>query len=395
LYGISGYLVLKIDGESIERFLNMCRVHGIEIWEIKLNSDICTCRVYADDLIKIKPIAKKTKTRIRVLNKKGLPFFIPILKKYFLLIALAMTIIFLLAYSNNFIWAIEYVGNLQISDDELNDFIAGENIYYGIKKTYIDCDSVEKDIRESFPNVIWTSVYFEGTKLFVSIKENEKAEQINKDTSGYDIVSEDDGIIVSMLIRNGVAMVKVGDKVEEGQVLVSGSVPIYNEEQEVIDYLTYDADADILIQTEYEINNSLDLTYSKVYYTENSIISRFVQIFGYDISNLAINKFFREKRNMRYETTTLRNQILLPGNFYLPVYYGEIYRKEYYMQYLTYTEGEASVKLTEDLEKIILGLEEKGIKIVEKKVKMVQNRNSMELNGSLVIIKKTGGQKKE
>jgi hypothetical protein len=46
--------------------------------------------------------------------------------------------------------------------------------------------------------------------------------------------------------------------------------------------------------------------------------------------------------------------------------------------------------LTEDLQKIISGLEENGIKIVEKNVKMVQNRNSMELNGSLVVIKKTG-----
>jgi hypothetical protein len=60
------------------------------------------------------------------------------------------------------------------------------------------------------------------------------------------------------------------------------------------------------------------------------------------------------------------------------------------MQYLTYTEDEMCAKLTEELEKIISGLEENGIKIVEKNVKMVQNSNSMELQGSLVIIKKTG-----
>jgi nucleoside diphosphate kinase len=46
--------------------------------------------------------------------------------------------------------------------------------------------------------------------------------------------------------------------------------------------------------------------------------------------------------------------------------------------------------LTDDFKKIISSLEEKGIKIVEKNIKMVQNSNSMELNGSLVIIKQTG-----
>jgi hypothetical protein len=93
---------------------------------------------------------------------------------------------------------------------------------------------------------------------------------------------------------------------------------------------------------------------------------------------------------MRYETITSKTQIKLPGNFYLPIYFGEIYRKEYYIQYLTYTEEEMYTKLTDDFKKIISGLQENGIKIVEKNYKMVQNRNSMELNGSLVIIKQTG-----
>jgi similar to stage IV sporulation protein len=237
-------------------------------------------------------------------------------------------------------------------------------------------------------------VYFEGTKLFLSIKENEKAEPKAESKNGADIVANEDGLIVSILIRNGVAMVKAGDTVTKGQVLVSGEVPVYNEEQEVIDYQVYQADADIFIQTQYEYNLAVSKTYSVVYYTGNNVKSRFVQIFGYDFSNLRLNKFFREKRNMQYETITFRNQARffrsLNGNFYLPIYYGEINRKEYYVQYLTYTEEEICAKLTEDLQKIISGLEENGIKIVEKNVKMVQNRNSMELNGSLVVIKKTG-----
>jgi similar to stage IV sporulation protein len=395
LYGISGYLVLGIEGESVERFLNMCRVHGIELWSIRQNNGVCTCRIYADDFIKLKPIAKKTKTRIKVLNKKGLPFLIPILKRHLLLIVIVIAFVGLLIYSNNFVWAIEYVGNLQISDDELSDFIADENIYYGIRKKDIDCDSVEKNVREKFPNVIWTSVYFEGTKLYVSIKENEKAvPDTDIKGEGSDIVADEDGIIVSMLIRNGVAMVGVGDEVKAGDVLISGSVPVFNEEQEVVDYQIYNADADIYIQTQYEYNKTMSMTYSIIYYTEKNIKSHFVQIFGYNLSDLKFNKFLRENRNMRYETRTSRSQLKLPfifgGNFYLPVYYGEIYRKEYYVQYRTYTEDEIKAKLTEDLQKIISGLEENGIKIVEKNVKMVQNSNSMGLNGNLVVIKKTG-----
>jgi similar to stage IV sporulation protein len=390
LYGINGYLILRLEGGAIERFFNMCRAHEIELWNIKLIDDKCICRVYASDFIKLKPLVNKTNLKVKVLKKKGIPFCVPILKKYSVLIVMFVAIIVLLIYSHNFIWAVEYVGNIQISDDELNDFLASENIYYGIKKDKIDCDTEEKNIRDAFPNIIWTSIYFEGTKLFVSLKENDMSEPIDNSTSGSDIVASEDGVIVSMLIRNGVAFVSVGDTVEKGQVIISGSVPVYNEEQEIIDYQIYDADADIFIQTVYEYNNSIDNTYSVIYYTGNNIKSYFLQVYGYEFGNFKINKFFREKRNMRYETITSRTQLRLSKNFYLPVYLGEIDRKEYYVQYLTYTEEELRTKLTDDFKKIISSLEEKGIKIVEKNIKMVQNSNSMELNGSLVIIKQTG-----
>jgi similar to stage IV sporulation protein len=381
---------LKIESDSAERFFNVCRAHGIDLWDIGCEDKACTCKIYASDFINIKPIVRKTNTKVKVLKKRGLPFYLPVLKRYSPLIILFFTVIVLLIYSHNFIWAVEYVGNIQISDDELTDFLVSENIYYGIKKKDIDCDKEEKNIRDTFPNIIWTSVYFEGTKLYISLKENEKAEPAQDTSIGYDIVAQEDGTIVSILIRNGVAQVKVGDTVEKGQVLVSGQVPIYNDDMQVVDYQIYDADADIFIQTDYEYKKSLSYTYSVVYYTDNDIKSHFLQICGYNFSNLRFNKFFREKRNMSYETITSRTQLKISENFYLPVYYGTIDRKEYYVKYLTYTDDEISTKLTDDFEKIILKLQEKGIKIVEKNVEMVQNKNDMELNGKLVVVKQTG-----
>ncbi len=47
-------------------------------------------------------------------------------------------------------------------------------------------------------------------------------------------------------------------------------------------------------------------------------------------------------------------------------------------------------KLYEDFEKFISGLEEKGVQIVEKNVKMEKSSKGMELNGSLLVVKQTG-----
>ncbi|MDE6622176.1 MAG: hypothetical protein K2K74_17135, partial [Lachnospiraceae bacterium] len=61
-----------------------------------------------------------------------------------------------------------------------------------------------------------------------------------------------------------------------------------------------------------------------------------------------------------------------------------------YVQYFTYTEEEMKDKLSENFEKFILGLQQKGVQIVEKNVKMEKSSSGMELYGSLLVIKKTG-----
>ena len=81
-------------------------------------------------------------------------------------------------------------------------------------------------------------------------------------------------------------------------------------------------------------------------------------------------------------------------NIYLPIYYGKIDRKEYYLRYLTYTSDEMEQILTDNFEKFISGLREKGVQIVEKNVKIVQNRSNnksgMEMIGEILVIQPTG-----
>lgn len=116
----------------------------------------------------------------------------------------------------DYIWAIEFVGNFQISNEELGDFLDEERVYYGMKKETLDCEEMEKRLRESFPNITWTSIYFEGTKLYVEVKENEKKEPVVEEMQGTDLIAQESGTIMSIITRNGVPKVKIGDVVEVG-----------------------------------------------------------------------------------------------------------------------------------------------------------------------------------
>jgi len=390
---IKGCLVIRLGGDYLERFLNMCRLHNIYLWDIRRSEDICYCELYASDFFRLPPLLRKTGTKVKVMKKRGIPFYIPFLKKRIIFFIGVASCLIMLNVVTDYVWAIEYIGNLQISDDELTDFLEEQEIHYGMRKDSLDCEAKEKKLRETFPTVTWTSIYFEGTKLYIEIKENEKSEPVEIKTKGMDIVADASGTITSILTRNGVPKVKAGETVEEGQILVAGGVPVYNEAQEVIDYQIYDADADIWIQTVIDYQDFVGESYPMIYYTGKEIHTGFVEAFGRHFDGLFLHNLFQNKQIV-YETTTQKQQLVLLDNIYLPIYYGKIDRKEYYLRYLTYTSDEMEQILTDNFEKFISGLREKGVQIVEKNVKIVQNRSNnksgMEMIGEILVIQPTG-----
>lgn len=385
MQAVRGSLLLHLEGDYVERFFNMCRSHEMTLWNIQREDKGFSCQIVPSDFINMAPLLRKTKTKASVIKKSGIPFYIPFMRKrviFFIGVVLCLTMLYRMT---DYVWAIEYVGNMSITDDELDDFLASEDIYYGMAKESINCEEKEKELRARFSNVTWTSIYFEGTKLFVEIKENDKAEPVKKYVTGSDIVASEKGIISAIITRNGVPKVKKGDEVETGQVLVEGSVPVYDEAQAIVDYQIYDADADVWIETTVSYNKKIKKSYPVLSYTGASSKSIFFEIMGHYYEIFPIGKSFDS-----YEIIRNKKQAVILDNLYLPVYYGTVVRNEYNLQYLEYTQEEMKQKLSDYFEEFILCLQEKGVHIIEKDVKIIKNEKGMEIKASLDVIKPTG-----
>ena len=80
-------------------------------------------------------------------------------------------------------------------------------------------------MREDFDEITWVAAAVKGNHLYISIKENDSFEGGIKSTEiPENIIASDDGTIESIITRSGTPLVKKGDNVEKGQVLVSGVV---------------------------------------------------------------------------------------------------------------------------------------------------------------------------
>lgn len=206
-----------------------------------------------------------------------------------------------------------------------------------------------------------------------------------KNEFGSDLVAEEDGVIVNMVTRQGVPQVSVGMEVKKGDILVSGSVPVYNEDATVKFYQYYDADADVYIRRQLRKKEELPLHYEKKEYTGEEKKEMLLSIMDKDLV-FRMGKIKYEN----YDKITDKKQVKLLENFYLPFYYGKSVNREYIVTDNIYTEKEVKAIFSEKLIKYIESLEEKGVQIIKKNVTINKNQKKWQMNMDFQIVEKTG-----
>ena len=170
---ISGYLLIEIKGNYTERFLNLCRYHHIYIWNIENKMNNYQMNISINDFRKLKPIIRKTRTKVRILKRFGFPFFAFRYKKRKIFISCAILTCILLYILSFFLWQIDIKGNQNISNETLMEYLIENDISIGKRMNTINCSKIVEDLRADFDSIIWASAYLEGTRLNIHIKEND------------------------------------------------------------------------------------------------------------------------------------------------------------------------------------------------------------------------------
>ena len=72
-----GFVTVNVEGFFIERFLNICKNKKIFLQDLqRKNSTYIKVKILKSDFREIKSIAKKTKCKIKIEKKSGIPFLL-------------------------------------------------------------------------------------------------------------------------------------------------------------------------------------------------------------------------------------------------------------------------------------------------------------------------------
>ena len=381
---LRGYVKIRVEGYSPERFLNLCCFHHIFIWGLVPAGNAYEMYMSLSGFRKIRPFTRKTHTKAVILKRCGFPFFLKRYEKRKLFFISLLLCAALLKVYSLFIWDIHFEGNQKWPDETLSEFLDSKGVAPFMLKSSVSCADIVKDIRKEYNDIVWVSASIEGSRLKVQIKENEdtfkEETDVSQEEHPTDLVAETDGVITEIVTRSGVPQVHVGDTVKAGDILVSGRIEVKNDSGEVVGYQYQKSDADVFADTQIEYSDSMPLTWQDKVYDGRKRYKWYVRLFDWTISAGTVKSSFEHSELASSET-----RLKIGENFYLPVSFGFERAKSYDFQEKKYTEDEIREKLSLDFRRFCDELEEKGIQIRENSVKIHIGADSASASGSVYL----------
>ncbi len=380
-----GYVRIRVSGFSPERFMNLCGSRGILLWQVYRHQDAYEMCMSVRDFMCLRPILRKTKTRADIIGKYGLPFFAHRYQKRKLFpVGILFCAVFLFIMSL-FLWEIQIEGNVYRTDDVIRDYIAELGIIPCILKKDIVCDQIEKGLRQEFDDITWSSAKLQGTRLEIQIKENMLPAVDTSEKTACDLVAEKSGTIVEIITRSGVPLCTKDMEVEQGAVLVLGSIPIKDDSGTITEYQYVAADADIRMKTVCQYRDCFPLRTIEREYTGKERIGLFLA------AKENIFYFPKWKHSFSlYDTYMTEHQLPLFKDVKLPLSVGISHVREYYEVSRKYTEEAAYDLAAEKLQKYCADLIEKGVQIITNSVKIECMGNQCQAAGAIYVIETAG-----
>ena len=237
-----GWSEFKIEGD-LNEFLTTYKKN---LWLVEKKKNFVLARCMTKDYYSLQKSGRSYGAVLTKIKDHG---FLNFLKRYKFRFGLGVgALVFLLAIliSNFFVWDIEVVGNALVTDEEIFKVCDENGLHFGSNVFSIDEQDIEHKIKEEHPEISWISLNRIAGKYIIEVSESKKKPDIVDWQGPCNVISTYDGEITYVEAYSGTPLVEAGDKVQQGDILVTGV-----QEKKDFDNVIYTpSDAKILAKVE-------------------------------------------------------------------------------------------------------------------------------------------------
>lgn len=380
-----GFAKIKIRGIHINRFINLCKARDIKLWDLEQKEDELFFFVAANDITRLKEPAAKTGSEMEVLKECGLKQFVRKNKKRIPFVIGVFLFAVLIYIQSLFIWNISVTGESDYTKDEILSHVNKLYVKTGTLKSKVDCEELEEQLRKDFEDIAWISCSLEGTKLSIEITETLNVFTDTSMKEPCNIIASKDCTISDIVTASGTPVVTAGTDVKKGDVLISGAVYLYDDNNEVLDTNYVSAEGEVYGICIYHYKNEISLSYYTKEYTGKSKKYYSVGAFQY-----MFTPFVPDCPYENYDMLTDTANLHIGNSFFLPFLMEKTTLKEYQLKLETLSAEDACTKAQEKLNAYISNLQEKGVQIIENNVKIACDGDTCLAEGDIKVCQLIG-----
>ena len=337
-----------------------------------------------NDFKLLKEVARKTKCRIKINQKKGLPFLMNKYRnrKIFFIVFILVTI--LMYGTSKFIWNIEVEGLETIDSNEILSELSEYGLKEGTLKSKVNAQEIINQIRLKRDDIAWMNINLNGTNVLVKIVETTKKPEIVEKSEYCNIVSNKTGEITKITATEGTILVNIGDIVTENSILIGGWM-----EGKYTGTRFVHASGEIEAKVWYKKSEKMNLKQTNQVRTGVS-----QKKYNIKINNFQINLYKSLPNFEKYDTINEEKKIKIFSNFYLPISLGISTYYELKDEEKTLTNEEAKQILTDKLKNELLEEIENKDNIQDIKVNTSEEEESVQVEVIYEVLENIGTQEK-
>ena len=381
-----GYVRIEVEGYYVEKFINICTNRKILIWNLKRNNSVkLLLNIGINNFKKISEISRKTNCKIKIIKKMGIPFFLHKYKKRKIFF-ISLVIIFILIFiSSKYIWNIEIKVQDNLEIDNIQKDLEEIGLKNGTLKKKIDKNKIINEIRLKRDDISWVGIDIKGTTVNVNIAKAKDAPEIISNSDYCDIIASKPGEIMKITAQNGTSMVKPGDLVQAGDVLIGGFIEGKYTEKRKVHSL-----GEVIAKVKYELTE--EMSFFEEYYQKTGKSEKKYEVY---INNFKITLYKNLSKFNCFETEENEKNVKISPKLYLPISINRITNYEIELYTRNNTKEECIKFLSDKLEKELNEKIENKESIVNKYIKTEDKENSVVVTLIYEVLENIGVNKKE
>lgn len=304
LHLLCGYVRFSASGGFTERFINLCSLEGIPLWNLKPVREGITACTSINGYLNIKKCAVRSGMRLKIRQRRGLPFFLNKYRRRSGLLIGFVLFIAIISVMSSMVWTINISGNSVTTNEEILAVLAEAGLEPGVFSDSLNAAEIRFFALSRLENVTYIAINLMGSAVNVEITERTPVPPLITDEAPCDVVSAIDGQIAVLEVYEGTKMYEPGEAVRAGDVLAGGFVELADGSVRF-----RHAEAYAIITTQTKIQASPQKTAKLSVLTEQKTHTT-LHIFGLDIP------LFIDSEKAPSAT---RKSALCIGGIYLPI----------------------------------------------------------------------------